>query len=448
MDYRKKYLKYKQKYMMLKGGATPEQIERARIFGIDTKLIDIYEISNDQLTEIINSKPDNNATIEQIMYAIEIGIEVEPDMVIPEKMLNDMIHEKIQDDTLSKSIKQLHQHEKTIEHKKLANRFGFIYNPIDNDSIFNEKLYKSKLYQKYLEDLYKKPASPTRAAAQPAAPSQPPSRAAAQPAAPSQPPSRAAAQPAAPSQPPSRAAPSQPLSRAAAQPAKSVGKVPGVIGRVGNYNIFKSPGDGSCLYWSLTSARLGSLADKDSMLAIKRMIREEYARVLRDYPQIRRMRADELFMFANTLGYGRDYETIFALFIGLNDTTNMNLAVPPTNPESYLSSFDKMWGGEAEIRVYVELTQQPVLLISGKTIFLYRNRELSDLKKVNKYLNPSFGRLNEPRMLREIVTLNYDELSDEQKRNIIVVKTSGAHYDYLLSGDGQPFHIPAEYRFN
>jgi len=220
---------------------------------------------------------------------------------------------------------------------------------------------------------------------------------------------------------------------------------------VSNYQLVRSPGDGSCLYWSLSSA-MNRRQDPRAMIEIKQRIRGEYIRVIDKYPRIRDMNSDELFIYllgidASNPELERDKQVLLCLAMGLNDTSFMNLPRPPRNPLDYISTFDQMYGGEAEIKMFVELYGIPVLNIDStrRTAIFYRTPELERLQRREVYANPINGS-GEERQLERRVMLSYNELSEEQRQKTLVVSRSGAHYNYLLSTTGEPFIVPDNYR--
>ena len=219
---------------------------------------------------------------------------------------------------------------------------------------------------------------------------------------------------------------------------------------ISNYQLVRSPGDGSCLYWSLSSA-MNREQSRHAMIGIKERIRDEYIRVIDEYPSICNMNSDELFIYllgidADNPELERDKQVLLCLAMGLSDTSFMNLPRPPRNPLDYISTFDQMYGGEAEIKMFVELYGIPVLNIDStrRTAIFYRTPELERLQRREVYVNPIYSR-GEERQLQRTVMVQYNELSEEQRRGVIVVSRSGAHYNYLQPTSREPFMVPADY---
>ena len=191
---------------------------------------------------------------------------------------------------------------------------------------------------------------------------------------------------------------------------------------ISNYNLYHSTTDSDCLYMSLLSAlTLKPIENKTLILELKKLILKEYENIIRKYPMINFMLKDELLLFNETSKVSTidDKYIIYSLIYGLNNTSEMGLLdeEKPNTPNDYIRTFNKMYGGHPEIRIFGKIYNKAILCINYNTIIFYRKKD----------------------------NLPYDNIPD--KHNIIVINYKNKDYNYLLHKTDHmiPFIIPDNY---
>ena len=422
--YFKKYLKYKNKYHKLKGGTlTDKQEEKLNDYNVDEILIQKLkknpgDTSDEKILEYLQDIPEYLQDIPKIALANEYGINFiygENEYSFQERIFQS---EKYQKD-LKKEEEKYKTYEYTNELQKYdeneqikrkyeqAMYFNVKYNHrTDTDSVLFDRIGKSQIYLNSVTKTFNKKCRKSNS-----------------------------------SSISDTVIPPNPTVKI---PIKTPLKSPNYT-TIPNYNLVKSPGDGDCLYWSLSSAYNQGKhpSDQKRMDEIKYSIKQKYKKYITD--DISKMNIEQLFDYVLEINNDDErHKTLYALAMGLYDTSLMNLGdKTPKTPGEYIDTFDIMYGGQSEIQIFVLIYNVNVLSIDSinRRSILYRTNQIEKIIKFEQYITSKGEKSIEQ------VFLGYNDFTDEQKKNVIVISrvANNAHYDWFFSTNGNPIILPDNY---
>ena len=190
-----------------------------------------------------------------------------------------------------------------------------------------------------------------------------------------------------------------------------------------NYKVKISDGSqGCCLYWSLATGLYGELRTKQNMDNIKKNIKDEYNKVIDKYNYLLHLDIDIVMERLTDIKNKYDKEILEIICLSIYDYDFMNSGVKPKNINQFITNFDNMYGGASEIKIFIKLFNKKVLLIEAA-----------------RHITYFFSNDH----------INYSGLENADKKEIILIRRTGIHYDAILhmNKDGNEFifEIPSNF---